>query len=76
MRILKKLLPHLTIALAVALLVVVIVDGYNPRMGFLMGKPFQILTIAEILCTLVTSLFCIFSPGSKTKRPKGRYEKE
>ena len=63
MRIVKMLLPHLTIALAVVLAVVVIVDTYNPMMGFLMGKPFQVLVILEVLCSLATSLCLIFRPA-------------
>lgn len=65
MRILKMLLPHLTIALAVVLTVVVIVDMYNPMMGFLVGKPFQILVILEVLCALATSLCLIFRPAKE-----------
>lgn len=68
MRFLNKLLPHLTIALAVALMVVVIVDTYNPRMGFLMDTPFQVLVILEVLSTIATSLCFIFSFPTKRKR--------
>lgn len=75
MRILKMILSHFTIALAVALVVVVIVDVYNPMMGFLMGKPFQILAISEALCALSTSLFLIFSPKVKPQGSKGKFEK-
>lgn len=76
MRMIKKLLPHFTIALAVALIVVVILDIYNPMMGFLRGKPFQILALAEVLCSLATSICFLCSPSAKGKRPTGRYEKE
>ena len=75
MRTLKKLLPHFTIALAVTLAVVVIVDVYNPMMGFLRGWPFQVLAILEVLCSLATSLCFLFSPSVKSKGPRGKYEK-
>lgn len=67
MRIVKKLLPHLTIALAVALTVVVIVDVYNPMMGFLIGKPFQTLVILEVLCSLATSI-CFIVESFRSKK--------
>ena len=76
MQIMKKLLPHLTIALAIVLLVVVIVDVYNPRMGFLMGKPFQVLAISEVLCSLATALCFIFKSSGSAKKPAGKYEKK
>ena len=75
MRILKKVLPHVTIALAVALLVVVIVDIYNPMMGFLKGRPFLVLAVLEVLCSLATALGFIFRTSGKVKRPPGKYEK-
>lgn len=68
MRIIKILLPHFTIALAVALAVVVIVDVYNPMMGFLMGKPFQVLVFLEVICALATSLCFIFNTHHKEEK--------
>ena len=75
MGILKKLLPHFTIALAVALAVVVIVDVYNPMMGFLMGKPFQVLVFLEVICSLATALCFIFNTHHKEKKPTETSEK-
>ena len=75
MRVLRFILPHFTIALAVVLGVVVIVDTYNPMMGFLMGSPFQILVIAEVLSALATSICCLISPRKKDKKPSGKFEK-
>lgn len=76
MRIIKKLLPHFTIALAVVLLVVVIVDVYNPMMGFLKGWPFQVLVILEVVCSLITALCLVFHPSATRKGTKGKYEKK
>lgn len=75
MRILKTVLPHLTIALAVALTVVVIVGVYNPMMGFLAGKPFQVLVILEVLCSLATSICFIVQSWPKGKTTRGRFER-
>lgn len=75
MRILKTILPHLTIALAVTLTVVVIVNVYNPMMGFLVGKPFQVLVILEVLCSLATAICLIVKSSPKKDQPRGRYER-
>lgn len=75
MRILKMLLPHFTIALAISLAVVLILDIYNPMMGFLMGRPFQILVITEVLCSMFTSILFICRPYKKRRRPRGKFEK-
>lgn len=75
MRILKILLPHFTIALAISLAVVVILDIYNPMMGFLVGRPFQILVILEVLCAITTSVLHICRPYKKRRRPRGKFEK-
>lgn len=75
MRILKTVLPHFTIALAVTLIVVVIVSDYNPMMGFLVGKPFQILVILEVLFSLATAICLILKPSVKEDQPRGRYER-
>ena len=75
MRILKMFLPHFTIALAVALVVVVILDIYNPMMGFLVGRPFQILVVLEVLCAMATSVCYICRPYKKRRSPRGKFEK-
>lgn len=75
MRILKMLLPHITIALAVSLAVVMILDIYNPMMGFLIGRPFQVLVILEVLCAMATAILHICRPYKKRRRPRGKFEK-
>lgn len=54
MRFIKGFLPHLSAALAIALLVVAILNEFNPRMGFLQGKP--ALTLIGLCC--VCALIC------------------
>ena len=75
MRILKTILPHMTIALAVTLVVVVIVSVYNPMMGFLAGKPFQVLVLLEVLSSLATSICFIVQSFPKGKKTHGRFER-
>lgn len=75
MRILKTVLPHFTIALAVTLMVVVIVSDYNPMMGFLVGKPFQVLVILEVLFSLATAICLAVRPSAKGGQHRGRYER-
>lgn len=46
----KRALPHLTIALALALLVLAILNEFNPRVGFLQGRSALILIVLTCLC--------------------------
>lgn len=75
MRILKMFLPHVTVALAVSLAVVVILDIYNPMMGFLIGRPFRVLVILEVLCSMVTAILYICRPYKKRRKPRVKLEK-
>lgn len=54
MRFLKALLPNVSIAFCVALLVLTILNEYNPRLGLLQG---QAATTLIVLC-------CVFSIAS------------
>ena len=56
MRFWKAILPNLTIVLSAAALTVVILDSFNPMMGFLEGLPFLLLIGAALLCSLATSI--------------------
>lgn len=53
MRFLKSLLPHLTAALAAALIVAEILNEFNPRMGLLEGTPALVLIVATCVCALL-----------------------
>ncbi len=50
MKWIRRALPHLTIAFAIALLTVAILNEFNPRMGFLQGRPALVLICAACLC--------------------------
>lgn len=56
MRFWKAVLPNLTISLVLATMTVVILDSFNPMMGFMEGLPFLILITATLLCSLATSV--------------------
>lgn len=56
MKVLKAFLPNLTIALNIALIVVVYLDRRNPMMGFLVGAPFMVLVCSCALCSLMTAI--------------------
>ena len=56
MKFLKAFLPNLTIALNIALIVVVYLDRRNPMMGFLVGAPFMVLACSCALSSLMTAI--------------------
>ncbi len=58
MRFWRAVLPNLTIALILASLTVVILDSFNPMMGFMSGVPFLILIGATLLCSLAVCIVC------------------
>lgn len=55
MRFLKRTLPHITISLNLALVIVIYLDMRNPMMGFLMGAPFAVLAGSCCMASVVTA---------------------
>ena len=55
MKFFRAILPNLTISLQLALIVLVILDIFNPHVGLLSGLPFVLLFAAAALCTIVTA---------------------
>lgn len=72
MRFLKGLLPNISIALTIALLIVVYLDRRNPMMGFLMGAPFFTLVILTGIASIATALV-LYCDWRKEKRRENRY---
>lgn len=70
MRFLKNVLPNLSLALSLALVVVVYLDRRNPMMGFLMGAPFFVLVVLTAAASVVTALvlYCSTRKSQKSKR--------
>ena len=62
----ERFLPHMNIALSLSLIVVTILNVYNPMMGFLQGTPAVILIGAEC----VVSIFNAVSAYILWKREK------
>ena len=56
MRFLNGVLPNLTIALNLVLLIVMYLNSRNPMMGFLAGAPFLVLIIASCVCSIATAV--------------------
>lgn len=71
MKFLRAMLPNLTIALNISLLVIVYLDQRNPMMGFLMGTPFLVLAAMCALCSIV-SAGLLYGDWRKSGRPTKR----
>ena len=56
MKFFRAILPNLSISLQLALLVLVILDVFNPRVGLLSGLPFVLLFAAAFLAAVVTAI--------------------
>ena len=56
MKFFRAILPNLAIALQLALLVLVILDIFNPRVGLLSGLPFVLLFAAAFIAAVVTAV--------------------
>ena len=51
-----RILPHLTMSLAAAVLVLVILNYYNPLLGFLSTAYSKIILVIFCLCALLSSV--------------------
>lgn len=56
MRFFRAAVPNLSVALNIALLVVIYLDRRNPMMGFLVGAPFLVLAVSACLCSVITAV--------------------
>jgi len=63
----RAFLPNLTIALNIALMIVVYLDLRNPMMGFLVGAPFLTLVCACCICSIATAIV-LYSSWRKMKK--------
>lgn len=69
MRFLKAVLPNITIALNLSLLVVCYLDMRNPMMGFLVGTPFYTLAALSCIFAVVTAVVLFASWRKDNKMP-------
>lgn len=74
MRFLKGALPNISLALTVALMVVIYLDRRNPMMGFLSGAPFFVLALLAGVASIATSV-TLYSSWRKPKKGKRKAEK-
>lgn len=74
MRFLRGILPNISLALSVCLVVVVYLDRRNPMMGFLIGAPFFTLVVAVAAASIATAIVC-YSQWRKPKKRKRKAEK-
>ena len=56
MKFFRAILPNLSISLQLALLVLVILDIFNPRVGLLSGLPFVLLFAAAFIASVATAI--------------------
>ena len=70
MRFLRGILPNISLALSVCLVVVVYLDRRNPMMGFLIGAPFFTLVVVTAAASIATAivLYCQWRKPKKRKR--------
>ena len=74
MRFLRGILPNISIALSICLVVVVYLDRRNPMMGFLMGTPFFVLVCAVAAASIATAVTA-YAQWRKPKKRKHKTEK-
>ena len=74
MRFFRGVLPHISIALSICLIVVVYLDRRNPMMGFLMGAPFFVLACAVAAAAIATAV-TLYAQWRKPKKRKQKTEK-
>ena len=63
----RAALPNLSIALNLALLIVIYLDRRNPMMGFLVGAPFVVLVASCGICSIATAIVLYASWRKKGK---------
>lgn len=67
MKLLRSFFPNLAICLDISLLIVVWLDLRNPRMGFLLGKPFLILVSLAMTVSMLTALILYMDSRREAK---------
>lgn len=71
MKFLRTILPNLSIALNIALMIVIYLDMRNPMMGFLIGAPFIVLTASCCICSIATAVV-LYTAHRKSLRKKNQ----
>ena len=74
MKFLRAAIPNLSMALNIALLIVIYLDRRNPMMGFLVGMPFLVLAASACLCSMITALI-VYGDWRRRGRTRKNLEK-
>ena len=63
----RSILPNFSIALNMALMIVIYLDMRNPKMGFLADTPFYVLAIAAAITSLISAvtLYAVYRKNRK-----------
>lgn len=56
MKFFRSTVPNLTVSLSVAVIVIVVLDYYNPMMGFLHSGAARVLVLVTAIFSLIASL--------------------
>ena len=74
MRFLRGILPNVSLALNICLVVVVYLDRRNPMMGFLFGAPFFTLAVLTAAASIAPAVV-LYSQWRKPKKRRRKAEK-
>lgn len=69
MKLFRSVIPNLTIALNIALMIVIYLDMRNPKMGFLVGAPFVTLIVLCCGCSIASAVV-LYATWRKRKNKK------
>lgn len=78
MKFLRGFIPNLTIALNVAMMIVLYLNSRNPMMGFLIGTPFLVLAMLTCILSMMTAVIVYADwrkRGNRRKHPQKTREK-
>lgn len=67
----RAIVPNLCISLWLALLTLVILDSFNPMLGFLKGRAFLVLVILCALCSFASAI-TLYADWRKAQRRRRR----
>ena len=67
----RAFLPNLCISLWLALLTLVILDSFNPMLGFLKGRAFLVLVILCALCSFASAI-TLYADWRRAQRRRRR----
>jgi len=67
----RAIVPNLCISLWLALLTLVILDSFNPMLGFLKGRAFLVLVILCALCSFASAI-TLYADWRRAQRRRRR----